>query len=85
VAVVILIYVATYLVLSMCGNYSEPLTGLTTNENGLVIIEVKGNVPIVWTPFGFPVYSEGWKNYLWDFFKPLVKIDKMFWHKTRYP
>jgi hypothetical protein len=82
---VLLIYILTYAVLSLCGRYQPIAVGIDHVEE------------YAWAPFGFydkshpwvgPVKSptdqpKGWSGFVGVFFCPLWELDKHYFHHYR--
>ena len=82
-----LLYVFSYIILSICGRYEPSMTGELRWLGGLALMDCEK-----WTPYGvaFEIYKgpsgsrtiRGGTNLLGAIYSPAVLIDRAFWHPT---
>jgi hypothetical protein len=77
--VLLIVYVSTYFVLSLCGCYEPTAWGLAQGKNGPVFAPKACFYQ--WAPKGF-VHDLEWKTAMLIFFLPLWEIDRFTWHAS---
>ncbi len=82
-----LLYVSSYIVVSLCGRYQPSMTGESRWLGGLALMDREK-----WAPYGvtFEIYKgpsgsrkvRGGANLLGAIYSPAVLVDRALWHRT---